>query len=81
LAPVFDNYKIGTTVWSPLAAGILTGKYCTGKTEGERMGKLNDTVQDMLHFNELFGDENIEKTRKMFKDLEEIGKSIGATLP
>ena len=26
-APIFDKYKIGSTVWSPLASGVLSGKY------------------------------------------------------
>ena len=25
--PLFDEFKLGTTVWSPLAGGVLTGKY------------------------------------------------------
>jgi aryl-alcohol dehydrogenase-like predicted oxidoreductase len=28
---LFDHYGLGTTVWSPLAGGILTGKYNDGK--------------------------------------------------
>lgn len=24
--PLYEKYKIGTTVWSPLASGLLTGK-------------------------------------------------------
>jgi voltage-dependent potassium channel beta subunit len=36
--PVFDRFGIGTTIWSPLASGLLTGKYIN-KTEvpGTRM--------------------------------------------
>lgn len=30
LAPVFERYGLGTTVYSPLAVGILTGKYNDG---------------------------------------------------
>ena len=26
-APIYRNYGVGTTVWSPLAYGLLTGKY------------------------------------------------------
>ncbi len=26
-APIFDKYKIGSTIWSPLASGVLSGKY------------------------------------------------------
>ena len=25
--PVFDKYQLGTTIWSPLGSGILSGKY------------------------------------------------------
>jgi aryl-alcohol dehydrogenase-like predicted oxidoreductase len=28
--PVFKNVGLGTTIWSPLAAGFLTGKYLEG---------------------------------------------------
>ena len=27
---IFQKYKIGTTIWSPLASGVLTGKYNDG---------------------------------------------------
>ena len=27
---IFEKYKIGTTIWSPLASGVLTGKYNDG---------------------------------------------------
>lgn len=26
-APIFEKYKIGSTIWSPLASGVLSGKY------------------------------------------------------
>jgi len=32
-------YSLGTTVWSPLASGILTGKYNDGIPEGSRMAQ------------------------------------------
>jgi len=25
--PIFNNHSLGTTIWSPLASGVLTGKY------------------------------------------------------
>lgn len=34
---VFKNVGLGTTIWSPLAAGLLTGKYNNGIPEGSRM--------------------------------------------
>ena len=27
---LFKKHKLGTTIWSPLASGILTGKYNDG---------------------------------------------------
>lgn len=35
--PIFQHpYNIGTTIWSPLASGLLTGKYNSSVTEGSR---------------------------------------------
>ncbi len=33
---IFKKYKIGSTIWSPLASGILTGKYNKGIPEKSR---------------------------------------------
>ncbi|MFK7977471.1 MAG: potassium channel beta subunit family protein [Halioglobus sp.] len=35
-APLFERYGMGTTIWSPLASGALTGKYLEGVPEGSR---------------------------------------------
>jgi len=35
-APLFEKYNMGTTTWSPLASGALTGKYLEGVPEGSR---------------------------------------------
>ena len=35
-APLFEKYRMGTTIWSPLASGALTGKYLDGVPEGSR---------------------------------------------
>jgi voltage-dependent potassium channel beta subunit len=34
--PVIDRYGLGLTTWSPLASGLLTGKYAAGIPEGSR---------------------------------------------
>jgi aryl-alcohol dehydrogenase-like predicted oxidoreductase len=36
-ARLFDLYGYGTTVWSPLSGGLLTGKYNDGIPEDSRM--------------------------------------------
>jgi len=51
LAPVCDELGIGLTVWSPLASGLLTGKYADGIPKGSRASLpgydwLNSLVND-----------------------------------
>ncbi len=36
-APLYDTVGLGTTIWSPLASGILTGKYNDGIPADSRM--------------------------------------------
>ncbi len=36
-AGIYDTYGLGTTIWSPLASGILTGKYNDGIPADSRM--------------------------------------------
>ena len=38
---LFKMYQLGTTIWSPLKGGILTGKYLDGIPEGTRVGKMD----------------------------------------
>jgi voltage-dependent potassium channel beta subunit len=35
--PLYDTFGLGTTIWSPLASGILTGKYANGIPKGSRL--------------------------------------------
>ena len=39
---LFLRYKMGTTVWSPLESGILTGKYLNGIPEDSRVNIKHD---------------------------------------
>jgi len=42
---VFSEYKYGTTIWSPLAGGILAGKYNDGtQPEGSRYKNAENNV-------------------------------------
>lgn len=34
---LYDKYGLGLTIWSPLASGVLTGKYLQGVPEGSRL--------------------------------------------
>ena len=39
---LFKRYKMGTTIWSPLNSGILTGKYIDGIPDDSRANLKND---------------------------------------
>ena len=36
-APIYDTFGLGTTIWSPLASGLLTGKYNDGIPSDSRV--------------------------------------------
>src|SRR5690606_7393408 len=38
-APLYAEHGLGTTVWSPLASGLLTGKYSDGVPADSRLGQ------------------------------------------
>jgi voltage-dependent potassium channel beta subunit len=38
-APLYADFGLGTTTWSPLASGLLTGKYDAGVPEGSRLAQ------------------------------------------
>lgn len=72
--PVSEKHGIGQVVWSPLAQGVLTGKYKKGQQppEGSRAAQEN--------FKGLFGlltDENLERVEK----LQEVAADNNLSLP
>ncbi len=68
----YKDYNYGTTIWSPLASGLLTGKYNAGIPKDSR-GALKgyEWLKDSLT--------NEAKIAKV-KALEPIAKDLGATL-
>ena len=38
-APLYDEFGMGTTVWSPLSSGLLTGKYNHGVPQDSRLAQ------------------------------------------
>ncbi len=70
---LFQGIGLGTTIWSPLASGVLSGKYSSGISEDTRMARkglewLKETV---------LTEENIAKTAQLLP----IAQELGATLP
>ena len=77
-AILFDDYGYGSTTWSPLYYGILTGKYNKEIPEGSRFDKLSTRFNATVE--EWFGEYSKEKTLDMLNKLESIAKGYNASL-
>lgn len=69
ILPYTEGAGIGLVVWSPLAMGLLTGKYDDGKPEGARLTEKENWGKNFLT------EENIQKVR----DLRPIADDLGVT--
>ena len=70
--PLYDKIGLGTTIWSPLASGLLTGKYDSGFPQGSRASlKGYEWLRDNV-----ITPQNIETV----KQLEPIAKDLGCTM-
>lgn len=69
-----SDYGLGTTIWSPLASGLLTGKYNDTIPEGSRLS-LDDNIMKQLRGNLATeeGKQQIVKVRKLTKVAERLG--------
>lgn len=71
---LFRDFGMGTTIWSPLASGLLTGKYNNGMPTDNR---LHIEGMDWLKERTLGDGTRIEKTQK----LDIIAKELNTSLP
>ncbi|KAF6748344.1 voltage-gated potassium channel beta-2 subunit [Ephemerocybe angulata] len=62
-APLYARYGMGTTTWSSLASGLLTGKYNDGIPEGSRFNQHSEFFKKTVQ--ELESPEGKEKIRKV----------------
>jgi voltage-dependent potassium channel beta subunit len=75
-APIFEKYQMGTTVWSPLASGALTGKYLDGVPEGSRASlKGYEWLREVMVDSDR-GQERMQKVAKLMHIAEELGTSL-----
>ncbi|AGG87950.1 potassium channel beta subunit family protein [Rhodanobacter denitrificans] len=73
-APLYEGYGMGTTIWSPLASGLLSGKYNDGVPADSRLAQpdyewLRESV--LGH-----GDERLGKVRALQPIAAELGTSL-----
>jgi aryl-alcohol dehydrogenase-like predicted oxidoreductase len=69
---IYKTVGLGTTIWSPLASGVLSGKYNNIFPEGTRLGMEG---LDWLKEKNITLD-RIEKAKKLNKLADEIGLSL-----
>jgi voltage-dependent potassium channel beta subunit len=74
-ARLYDEIGLGTTIWSPLASGMLTGKYNHGIPKGTRI-----TVEGYEWLREEFENENAKQSIVKVKQLTSIAKNLGMTM-
>jgi voltage-dependent potassium channel beta subunit len=73
--PLYEKYGLGLTTFSPLASGLLTGKYNEGIPENSRLAKFKG-LKDDLEKDGLLSSKNIEKVKRLTK----IANDLGATM-
>jgi aryl-alcohol dehydrogenase-like predicted oxidoreductase len=74
---LYEQGKLGTTVFSPLAGGTLTGKYNDGIPKGSRLDLNPDT---MKVFHGYFQGDKKEETLVALKQFGELAKSLECTM-
>lgn len=74
-ARLHDDIGLGLTTWSPLASGVLTGKYNDGIPEGSRLDTPGyEWLRTQLESEK--GQQQLEKVRQLTPIAEELGGSM-----
>lgn len=73
---LYKDIGLGTTIWSPLASGLLTGKYNDGIPKGSRLDleKYGWLKQNLLESSD--GRVKLEKVKKLAPFANELGISM-----
>jgi voltage-dependent potassium channel beta subunit len=74
-APIYEKYGMGLTTFSPLASGLLTGKYIKGIPENSRLARY-EWLRKRFEETGLFSQATFEKLEK----LQKISLQLGCTL-
>tara|TARA_Y100000748_G_scaffold239624_1_gene203775 strand:+ start:2253 stop:3215 length:963 start_codon:yes stop_codon:yes gene_type:complete len=73
--PLFDKEKLGTTIWSPLASGLLTGKYLNTMPVGTRT-----SLKNYKFIKDNFESENYKDRHEKVGKLKKIADDLGIPL-
>ncbi len=75
-APLYQKYGLGTTTWSPLASGALTGKYLTGIPQDSRAALPGYEWLKKHMVESDRGQERMARVRTLQPIAEELGVSL-----
>ena len=75
-APLYEKFGLGTTVWSPLASGLLTGKYNEGDPGDTRI-----SMPTYSWLREGFETDEARRRLDKVKQLAGVAGDLGVTLP
>jgi len=73
-APLYHEIGLGTTIWSPLASGLLTGKYNAGIPAGTRA-----TLSGYEWLRERFESQEAQRNIEKVKQLKPVADALGCT--
>lgn len=73
---LYDRIGLGTTIWSPLSSGLLTGKYNEGVPQDSRA-----SLDDYQWLKERFTSEKAQQQIEKVKQLAPIAERVGCSLP
>ena len=69
---LFEQEQLGTAIWSPLASGLLTGKYMDGTPDGSRTSLENyKFIRDQFESADYI--ERHKKVQELYQLAEELG--------
>ena len=74
-ARLYEEIGLGTTIWSPLASGLLTGKYNAGLPEGTRA-----TLEGYEWLRKRFEDEEAQRRIGKVRLIMPIAEELGCTM-
>ena len=74
--PIFEKFGMGTTIWSPLASGALTGKYLDGIPKGSRASLEGYEWLKKYMIDSDRGQAKMKKVAELMNIAEELGESL-----
>ncbi|CDW71416.1 aldo keto reductase family protein [Stylonychia lemnae] len=74
---IFEKYRYGSTVWSPLGQGVLTGRYNDGNVAEGRFTQ-DPTFKDFI-LGQFFSPAKKEKSIQILQGLAELSQELGYT--